>query len=85
MKIGNALLAQPAQMGALPVLYAATAPDLLGGDYIGPGGLFGMRGYPVKTHSSPASHDPQTAARLWSVSEEMTGVHYDRLTAEFTS
>jgi hypothetical protein len=68
-------------MGALPVLYAATAPGLLGGDYIGPGSLFGMRGYPVKTGSSPASHDPQVAARLWSVSEAMTGVQYTRLPA----
>jgi NAD(P)-dependent dehydrogenase (short-subunit alcohol dehydrogenase family) len=82
MKIGNAIIAQPAQMGALPVLYAAAAPDVRGGDYIGPGSFMGMRGYPVKTHSSPASHDPETAARLWSVSEQMTGVHYDRLSAE---
>jgi NAD(P)-dependent dehydrogenase (short-subunit alcohol dehydrogenase family) len=79
MKLGNALLAQPAQMGALPVLYAAAAPDLQGGDIIGPDRLFGMRGYPVKTHSSPASYNLDTAARLWSVSEELTGVNYARL------
>jgi NAD(P)-dependent dehydrogenase (short-subunit alcohol dehydrogenase family) len=81
MKIGNAILAQPAQMGALPVLYAATASDVLGGDYFGPGSLFGLRGYPVKTHSNAASHDLQAAARLWSVSEELTAVHYGRLSA----
>ena len=82
MKIGNAIFAQSAEMGALPVLYAAVAPDLRGGDYTGPGGFSGMRGYPLKTHSSPASHDPQTASRLWSVSKEMTGVFYTRLSAE---
>jgi NAD(P)-dependent dehydrogenase (short-subunit alcohol dehydrogenase family) len=82
MKFGNAVFAQSALTGALPALYAATAPDLLGGDFIGPGGFMGMRGYPVKTHSSPASHDPQTAARLWSLSEELTGVHYTRLPAQ---
>ena len=76
MKIGNAIIAQPAQMGALPVLYAAVAPDLRGGDFIGPGGFLGMHGYPVKTHSNPASHDPQTASRLWAISEQLTGVHY---------
>ena len=54
MKLGNALLAQPAPMGALPVLYAAVAPDVLGCDYIGLAGLFGLRGYPVKTQSSAA-------------------------------
>jgi len=79
MKIGNAIFAQSAEMGALPVLYAAVAPDLRGGDYTGPGGLSGMRGYPLKTQSSPASHDLQVAARLWSVSEELTGVHYTHL------
>jgi NAD(P)-dependent dehydrogenase (short-subunit alcohol dehydrogenase family) len=79
MKIGNKIIAQPPQMGALPALYAATSPEVSGGDFIGPGGILGMRGYPVKTCSSPASHDLQTAARLWSVSEELTGVRYDRL------
>jgi hypothetical protein len=84
MKIGNAIIAQPAPMGALPVLYAAAAPDVRGGDYIGPGSLMGLRGYPVKTHSSPASYDIQVAARLWSVSEELTGVRYDHLSAEWS-
>ena len=54
-------------------------PIVRGGDFIGPDRLFGMRGYPVKTHSSPASHDLDAAARLWSVSEELTGVHYTLL------
>jgi NAD(P)-dependent dehydrogenase (short-subunit alcohol dehydrogenase family) len=82
MKFGNALLAQPAPMGALPVLYAAAAPDVQGGDLVGPDRFFGMRGYPVKTHSSPASHDLAAAVRLWSLSEQMTGVIYTRLSTQ---
>ena len=79
MKLANRLFAQPAKMGALPSLYAATAPDAQGCDYIGPGGFMGMRGYPQKARSSPASYDPQVAERLWSVSERMTGVRYTAL------
>ncbi|MFP5305026.1 MAG: oxidoreductase, partial [Gammaproteobacteria bacterium] len=48
MRFGNALFAQPASMGALPTLYAATAADVHGGDFIGPGGWQQMRGYPRK-------------------------------------
>lgn len=76
MKIANALLAQPVTMGALPLLYACTAPEVNGGDYIGPTSLGGMRGYPGKVHSSALSYDAATAARLWQVSEELTGVRY---------
>ena len=80
-RIGNALLAQTAAMGALPTLYAAVAPDVQGGDYIGPGGLFGMRGYPAQAHSNAASHDTAAAAKLWAVSVEKTRVRYDALAA----
>jgi NAD(P)-dependent dehydrogenase (short-subunit alcohol dehydrogenase family) len=78
MKTGN-LFAQSEKMGALPSLFAAVAPDAQGADFIGPGGLMGMRGYPVKCQSNATSHDPATAERLWAVSEELTGVHYSRL------
>src|SRR5439155_11229479 len=40
MAVGNRLLAQSAERGALPQLYAATAPDVEGGEYFGPNGLF---------------------------------------------
>jgi NAD(P)-dependent dehydrogenase (short-subunit alcohol dehydrogenase family) len=76
MRLGNVLLAQSAQMGALPQLYAATAPDIRGGDFIGPNGLMERRGHPVKVQSTTASHDPAAAARLWALSEELTGVRY---------
>ena len=77
MEVANRLFAQSAAMGALPTLYAATAADIRGGEYIGPLGLLGMRGAPSKVRSSARSHDRAVAARLWQVSEEMTGVRYD--------
>ena len=72
----NPLISQEADMGALPTLYAATAPDVQGGDYYGPGGWLGLRGYPKKVKSSERSYDTDVAARLWKVSEELTCVRY---------
>lgn len=68
------LFAQSAQMGALPTLYAATEPSIVGGEYVGP--LGGMRGYPGLVASNARSHDEAVAKRLWQVSEQLTGVHY---------
>ncbi|HEU5100320.1 MAG TPA: oxidoreductase [Roseiflexaceae bacterium] len=75
--LSNRLFAQSAAMGALPTLYAATAPEVNGCDYIGPLGLFGLRGTPGKARSSARSYDPALAARLWQVSEDLTDVRYD--------
>lgn len=75
--VGNRLFAQSQAMGALPTLYAAVAPQVNGCDYIGPLGLFGMRGTPGKVKSSPRSYDATLAHRLWQVSEDLTGVRYD--------
>jgi NAD(P)-dependent dehydrogenase (short-subunit alcohol dehydrogenase family) len=72
-------LAQSTQMGALPTLYAAFSPDAVAGAYYGPRGLFGWRGYPKRVGSSRRSHDEQVAARLWDVSEALTGVVYEWL------
>lgn len=72
----NNFLAQKQEMGALPTLYAATAPHVRGGDYIGPDGFLEQRGYPKKVQSSEASHDEAVAAKLWDVSEELTGVSF---------
>jgi NAD(P)-dependent dehydrogenase (short-subunit alcohol dehydrogenase family) len=77
MKAANALVAQDAEAGALPLLYAATAPDIAGGEYIGPGGFMNMRGHPEPQRSSERSYDEETAERLWKVSAELTGVSYD--------
>jgi NAD(P)-dependent dehydrogenase (short-subunit alcohol dehydrogenase family) len=70
------LLSQSAAMGALPTLRAATDPAVLGGQYYGPGGLFESRGYPKLVTSSHRSHDTAVQRRLWTVSEELTGVTF---------
>jgi NAD(P)-dependent dehydrogenase (short-subunit alcohol dehydrogenase family) len=77
MKVTNAIGAQSAEMGALPVLYAATYPDLPGGSYVGPDGLGELRGHPHISTPNRAARDEAVAARLWTVSEELTGVHFD--------
>ncbi|NEU58822.1 oxidoreductase [Halorussus sp. MSC15.2] len=77
MKAANAVLAQSAEQGALPMLYAATAPQIEGGEYVGPGGLMNMRGPPSVQQSSDVSYDRERAERLWEVSEDLTGVTYD--------
>jgi len=69
-------MGQSPEMGALPVLYAATSPDVYGCDYIGPDGFLGQSGYPVKVRSSGHSYNEATAKKLWHVSEEMTGISY---------
>ncbi|HEY1075810.1 MAG TPA: oxidoreductase [Fontimonas sp.] len=76
MKVGNGIFAQPAELGALPSLYAATAEDVNGGDYIGPDGFQQIRGYPRKVGCRKLARDSGIAARLWQVSEELTGVKY---------
>jgi NAD(P)-dependent dehydrogenase (short-subunit alcohol dehydrogenase family) len=75
----NAVFAQTAVMGALPTLYAATAPGVRGGQYFGPDQLFGMRGYPKQVRFVRAATNPEVARRLWDVSEELTGVRYEQL------
>ena len=70
------LLTQEAAMGALPTVRAATDPGALGGQYYGPGGRGEVRGYPKPVTSSPQSYDPAIQQRLWTVSEELTGVHF---------
>jgi NAD(P)-dependent dehydrogenase (short-subunit alcohol dehydrogenase family) len=76
MRVTNALFAQSAEMGALPLLYAATRSHLQGGLLIGPDGFEEQRGYPKVTQPVKAGRDEQSAKRLWSVSEELTGVGY---------
>jgi NAD(P)-dependent dehydrogenase (short-subunit alcohol dehydrogenase family) len=78
----NRFFAQTPEMGALPTLRAATAPDVQGADYYGPGKRMEMVGYPKKVQSNGRSHDAAVAAKLWTVSEEMTGVAYPRLAAQ---
>jgi NAD(P)-dependent dehydrogenase (short-subunit alcohol dehydrogenase family) len=70
------LMAQDADMGALPTLRAATDPDVRDGQYYGPDGFGEQRGHPKLVQSSKQSHDEELQRRLWSVSEELTGVTY---------
>ena len=68
----NRFFAQSASMGALTTLYAATGSDIHGGDFVGPRWL--MWGPPVKARCSAAVRDESAAARLWELSEHLTGV-----------
>ncbi len=70
------LMLQSAKGGAQPTLYAALGDDIEGGDYCGPKSMGEVRGAPIKVGSNRRSRDEAVAARLWTVSEEMTGVRY---------
>ena len=72
----NRFFSQGIDMGALPTLYAASAPDVKGSDYYGPSGWKEMKGYPKKVDSNELSHDKDIAKKLWDVSEELTKVKY---------
>jgi NAD(P)-dependent dehydrogenase (short-subunit alcohol dehydrogenase family) len=74
MKVGNAVVAQDDEMGALCVLYAATEPGLEGGTYVGPDGIGEQRGHPKIVQPNRAARNEETARRLWDVSAELTGV-----------
>ncbi|HWF35119.1 MAG TPA: oxidoreductase [Solirubrobacteraceae bacterium] len=77
MALANRVIAQSADMGALPTLYAATVPDLPGGTFVGPGGPGEMRGAPRPVTAKARAYDTEAARRLWDVSEELTGVRYE--------
>ena len=74
MKVTNALVGQSAEMGALPVLYAATEPGLEGGTYVGPDGIAEQRGHPKIVQPNRVARDEAAARRLWDVSADLTGV-----------
>jgi NAD(P)-dependent dehydrogenase (short-subunit alcohol dehydrogenase family) len=62
--------------GALPTLYAATAPDAAPGGYYGPDGFLEMTGFPVRVDCKPQAKDEAAAARLWDVSKTKTGAEF---------
>ena len=79
-RIINFWAVQDVRMGALPALRAATDPAASGGDYFGPR-RYGLRsrfytGYPARVEPSDGARDPAVAARLWQVSEQLTGVPF---------
>jgi NAD(P)-dependent dehydrogenase (short-subunit alcohol dehydrogenase family) len=71
------MITHSAAMGALPSIRASVDPEVKGADYYGPGGRGQRTGHPVKVESNEASHDMEDARRLWQVSEELTGIHYN--------
>ncbi|MBW2255593.1 MAG: SDR family oxidoreductase [Deltaproteobacteria bacterium] len=71
--------AQSARQAALPSLYAATAPDVQGGEFYGPNGWFGIAGHPKKVKASRAARNVETARQLWEISVERTGVDFAAL------
>ncbi|MCU1594821.1 MAG: short-chain dehydrogenase/reductase [Frankiales bacterium] len=74
MNVGNRLLAQSDAAGAWPSLYAATMPEVIGGDFYGP--RLTVRGYPVKAWRTASAKDNDVATKLWDISEELTKVEY---------
>lgn len=76
MAVGNRYFAQSAEGGARSTLFAATQPTIAGGSYVGPDGLGELYGNPRLVGSSTAARDEHVAARLWELSEELTGVRF---------
>ncbi|GAA3159650.1 oxidoreductase [Nonomuraea salmonea] len=77
MRLAERAAFRPAPEGARTSLYAATVPDLPGGSYIVPDGPLQIRGEPTRRTRERALYDTTTAARLWDLSERLTGVTYD--------
>ncbi|QXC59988.1 SDR family NAD(P)-dependent oxidoreductase [Aquihabitans sp. G128] len=75
MRIGDKVLAQSDEMGALPTLYALSQ-DLPGNSYVGPDGLGQQRGHPKLVDRTAKASDPAAAAQLWTTSERLTGVAF---------
>jgi NAD(P)-dependent dehydrogenase (short-subunit alcohol dehydrogenase family) len=73
--IGNRLIAQSEDKGALPTLFAATA-DVPGGAYVGPDGFRHLRGHPTVVQPAPRALDETVARGLWDLSEQLTGVSW---------
>ncbi|MDH6570523.1 NAD(P)-dependent dehydrogenase (short-subunit alcohol dehydrogenase family) [Streptomyces sp. SAI-117] len=78
MQVGKRFFAQSADAGALPTLYAATAPGVAPDSFTGPS-LAGWRGSPAPSWRAPWTRDDRASRRLWAASEELTGVTYDAL------
>jgi NAD(P)-dependent dehydrogenase (short-subunit alcohol dehydrogenase family) len=75
MKVGNLVIAQDDEHGALPTLYAATQ-DIPGDSYVGPDGFQEGRGHPTLVGRSKAAQDATVARELWTSSEQLTGVPF---------
>ena len=76
MKPFSDLYTQSAYMGSLPTVRAVVDPNVKGGEYFGPRGLLGHRGYPKQVRSSKLSHNQEVAQKLWDTSEVLTKVNF---------
>ncbi|MGW7366580.1 oxidoreductase [Streptomyces sp. NPDC054841] len=77
-ELANRIIAQPAEMGALPTLYAATATGVQPDSFTGPR-IQGLRGTPTKSWRAKWTLNDVTGERLWVASEQLTGVPYESL------
>jgi protochlorophyllide reductase len=76
-EIGTRFVAQSIPAGALPTLYAATSPDVRGGDYYGPDGPLELRGHPGRAHIPRVAWDAGVSTALWDRTSALTGVAPD--------
>jgi len=74
MRLIKFVASQSAAEGALPTLYAATAPDARGGGYYGPSGFQEQKGPPGEAAIAPRAKDTEVARRLWDVSAQLTSI-----------
>ncbi|MFE5593493.1 oxidoreductase [Streptomyces sp. NPDC056549] len=77
LRVTNRLVAQDVETGVLNQLYAAASPGVRGGQFIGPDGRNESKGHPTLVRPAESATDPETARRLWDLSERLTGVRYD--------
>jgi NAD(P)-dependent dehydrogenase (short-subunit alcohol dehydrogenase family) len=70
------LIGQNAARGALPSVYAATAPEVVGGGFYGPAGPGQIRGDPIRVTPAPGALDQGVALRLWEISERLTAIRF---------
>jgi NAD(P)-dependent dehydrogenase (short-subunit alcohol dehydrogenase family) len=67
---------QSPERGALPAVFAATAPEATNGSYWGPRGFMEMSGSPAPARIPPQALNPTACRHLWELSEQLTGVRY---------
>ena len=70
------IIGQKVAMGTLPTLRATTEVSVKSGDYFGPSNMMEMRGNPILVKSNKMSHNKANAKKMWSLSEELTGIKF---------
>ncbi|MEV3873535.1 oxidoreductase [Streptomyces sp. NPDC049906] len=81
IELGNLLLAQSAEAGALPTLYAATAPGVRPDSFTGPA-VLAWRGAPAPARRARWTTDDRASGRLWEESVRLTGVTWPELATD---